>query len=85
MLNTAMPEPLEAPSLLVASLQAGQLCGVFRPEAAAHSAGEGKAKTSNLLLGGPRVLNHCKLAETKGGMVVAAKNAYEDDKRLHFP
>ncbi len=51
--------------------------GVFRPEAtkrAVPGAGEGKAKTFNLLLAGPRVLNLCKLAETiRLGKEVAAK------------
>jgi hypothetical protein len=72
MLNTAMSKPSEAPSLPVVPLQAGQLCGEggghidLKRVRAAPGAGEGKAKTFNLLLAGPKVLNLCKLAETKG-------------------
>ncbi len=47
--------------------------------------GEGKAKIFNLLLAGPKVLNLCKLAETKVGYGSGGEKVYEDDKRLHFP
>ncbi len=59
--------------------------GVFRPEATAPGTGEGIAKISNLLLAGPRVLNISKLAETKGGLAVAAKTPMKTTNVCIFP